>query len=76
MVFVREALHSFEVSKNAFFGLNSLPDFWTLENAIYCPWALDVGPNSGGPKNGQGKLADLDALTFFKRLHIPFSLKL
>ena len=56
-------------SKNAIFGLNSLPTFWTPENAVYCLWALDFGPNSGGPKNGQGKLADLDALTH----HPPFS---
>jgi hypothetical protein len=51
------------VSKNAIFGLNSLPTFWNPENAVYYLWALDFGPNSGGPKNGQGKLADLDALT-------------
>ncbi len=49
-------------SKNAIFGLNSLPGFWTQKNPVYCLWTLDFGPNSGGPKSGQGKLADLDAL--------------
>jgi hypothetical protein len=56
---------SSRASKNAIFGLNSLPGFWTQKNPVYCLWTLDFGPNSGGPKSGQGKLADLDALSFF-----------
>jgi hypothetical protein len=39
-----------------------VPSRYPLEHEVYYLWALDFGPNSGGPKNGQGKLADLDAL--------------
>ena len=50
------------VSKNAVFGLNSLPSFWTRQISCIMPILTGFGPNPKGPKSGQGKLADLDAL--------------
>ena len=50
------------VSKNAAFGLNFLPGFWTWQILWIMPILTGFGPNSRGPKNGHGKLADLDAL--------------
>ena len=51
------------VSKNAVFELNFLPGFWTRQISYIMPILTGFGPNSRGPKSGQGKLADLDALS-------------
>ena len=52
------------MSKNAVFGLNFLPGFWTRQISWIRPILTVFGPNSRGPKSGQGKLADLDALVY------------
>ncbi len=51
------------VSKNAIFGPNSLPGFWTQRISLMIPICAGFGTNQRGPKSGQCKLADLDALT-------------
>ena len=61
-----EALVWYRVSKNAVFGLNFLPGFWTWQILWIMPILTGFGPNPRGPKSGQGKLADLDALEFDK----------
>src|SRR2546423_15611386 len=50
------------VSKNAVFGLNFLPGFWTWQILWIVPILTGFGPHPRGPKSGQGQLADLDAL--------------
>ena len=55
--------YSGRVSKNAVFGLNFLPGFWTRQISWIMPILTGFGPNPRGPKSGQGKLADLDALS-------------
>src|SRR6266851_1862153 len=50
------------VSKNAVFGLNFLPGFWTRQMSCIMPILTGFGPHPRGPKSGQEKLADLDAL--------------
>src|SRR5436853_6130338 len=50
------------VSKNAVFGLNFLPGFWTWQILWIVPILTGFGPHPRGPKRGQGQLADLDAL--------------
>ena len=50
------------VSKNAVFGLNLLPGFWTRQISCIMPILTGFGPHSRGPKSGQEKLADLDTL--------------
>jgi hypothetical protein len=50
------------VSKNAVSGRNSLPDFWTSPISFTLPIFTGFWANQRGPKSGQGKLADLDAL--------------
>jgi hypothetical protein len=50
------------VSKNGVFGPNSLPGFWTRQYPLIMPILTGFGANWRGPKNGQGELADLDAL--------------
>src|SRR5882672_1075606 len=50
------------VSKNAVFGLNFLPGFWTRQMSCIMPILTGFGPHPRGPKSGQEKLADLGAL--------------
>src|SRR6267378_4339 len=51
------------VSKNAIFGLNFLPGFWTRQISWIMLILTGFGPHPRGPKSGQGKLADSDTLT-------------
>ena len=46
----------------AILGPNSLPGFWTQRISLMIPIHAGFGTNQRGPKSGQGKLADLDAL--------------
>ena len=59
------------VSKNAVFWLNFLPGFWTWQILWIMPILTGFGPNPRGPKSGQGKLADLDALTMSDGCRTP-----
>ena len=61
--FLANAMVYDRVSKNAVFGLNFLPGFWTWQILWIMPILTGFGPNPRGPKSGQGKLADLDALS-------------
>jgi hypothetical protein len=54
------------VSKNGVFGPNSLPGFWTRQYPLIMPILTGFGANWRGPKNGQGELADLDALDYIR----------
>ena len=57
---------STRVSKNAVFGLNFLPGFWTWQILWIVPILTGFGPHPRGPKSGQGQLADL-ARIFHKK---------
>ena len=64
------SLLSTRVSKNAVFGLNFLPGFWTWQILWIVPILTGFGPHPRGPKSGHGQLADLDALSEISRSKI------